>query len=459
MLRVRLFGGGRLLDGDAEIKLPSRHFTLPLLAYVLLQRGAAIPRRRLAFVLWPDESEEGALQHLRRNLHVLGKALPATSSDSPWLWVDAESVAWNQASDYEFDVADFERLRADAATLERASALYAGDLLEDVYDDWVVAERERLRRLHQADAIALLTAARSRRDFAAAAAHARRLLDDDPFREDVVRQLMAVRYESGDAAGAVAECDRFAQTLRAEMDAAPMPETLALREAIARGEAIAGAAPPAPARQLSAPAAPFVGRRRQLDALWDVWARVATGSGALAFVRGDAGIGKSRLVAELALRVEAAGGRVLLGTTSAPEREPLQCFSAALRGALPLLAALALPPRQLAVVADLVPELRAYRKGVPAGPVSERADERHALFEALAQTLSELGRPRPVLLVLEDVHLAGAATIDAVRAIVPRTARSPVLVVATFRPGDVARGHPLRGLERTFGGFTPPPNL
>jgi DNA-binding SARP family transcriptional activator len=60
------------------------------------------------------------------------------------------------------------------------------------------------------------------------------LLQADPWREDIVRGSMAVRYAGGDGAGVLAEFDRFARLLRAEMNASPMPETLVMREAIIR---------------------------------------------------------------------------------------------------------------------------------------------------------------------------------------------------------------------------------
>ncbi len=238
MLRVKLFGIGRVLDGDTEVKLRSRNWTLPLLAYVVLHRAETIPRWRLAFTMWPDETEESALQNLRRNLHLLMKALPRR--EKPWLLVDVENIAWNATSEFQLDVAEYERLRADPATLEEAVALYGGDLLEEVYDDWVTAERERMRQLYHTDLTALIVANRRRRAFGAAIYYARRLLAADAWREDTLRQLMAARYESGDAAGALAEFDRFAHLLRVEMNAEPMQETVALREAIARGVPIPG---------------------------------------------------------------------------------------------------------------------------------------------------------------------------------------------------------------------------
>ena len=187
MLRLKLFGAAQLFHGEAEIRLPSRGATLPLLAYLALHRAERISRSRLAFTLWPDEPEEVALHDLRRKLYLLLKALPPTPKAASWVLADADTIVWNDAAEYELDVAQFELLRREPATLEQAVTLYDGDLLEEIYDDWVAVERERLRGLFLADLSALIVANRSRRAFDAAARYAQRLLRADPWREDAVR--------------------------------------------------------------------------------------------------------------------------------------------------------------------------------------------------------------------------------------------------------------------------------
>jgi len=449
MLRARLFGSGRLLDGDAEIALPSRAWTLPLLAYLVLHRGELLSRRRLAFMMWPDEPEEAALQNLRRNLHRLVKALPAPSEGEPWIKIAGHNIAWNRSTPFECDVTEFERLRVEEATLERAVAAYSGEFLSDLHDDWIAAERERLRGLYHADLSTLVSAKRSQRAFPAAAKYARDLLASDPWHEAGVRALMAVRYDSGDAAGALEEFDVFTRRLHAEMNVMPMPETVALRAAIARGVSVSEAHEAVKTNARAKPVlSPFVGRHQELSALHDRWLRAAKGSGGIAFIRGEGGIGKSRLASQLALNAEAEGGRVLLGTTSLPERGPYQSLATALRDMLPLVAAIPLARPLLAAVADIVPELRSYVPGIPPALRLDAEGERDRLCDAFAQLLTALGRPRPVLLILEDLHRAGTATIEALAGILPRLSRASILVVVTYRPEGAGRTHPLRKLLR-----------
>ena len=125
-----------------------------------------------------------------------------------------------------------ERLSADTAKFAEAVKLYAGDLVEDIYDDWLIAHRERLRGLYFSDLGALIIQMRESRQFQRAIGYATQLLVSDPWREDVIRQLVACRYESGDAAGALAACDEFTKRLRRELAVEPMPETMAVRDAI-----------------------------------------------------------------------------------------------------------------------------------------------------------------------------------------------------------------------------------
>ncbi len=140
-----------------------------------------------------------------------------------------------------------------------------GDLLVEFYEEWIATERERLRQMYHADLGTLIVTHRGKREFATAMRYAQHLLAADPWHEDALRQLMSVRYEAGDAAGALAAFDQFAIRLRADMRTDPMPETVMLRDAIARSAPIAGVLAVAePALRHGAAPAPFVGRSEEL---------------------------------------------------------------------------------------------------------------------------------------------------------------------------------------------------
>src|SRR5262249_47838357 len=149
MLRIHLFGQLRLFVDDAPWKFAAPPKTAPLWASLLLHRGEQpLAREALAFSLWPDDPEPGARANLRRHLHQLQRALPPAPPDRPWLISEAASVRWNSTADFWLDVAEFERLSQVETSLSDAVALYAGDLLENIYDDCLFYDRERLRDLY-----------------------------------------------------------------------------------------------------------------------------------------------------------------------------------------------------------------------------------------------------------------------------------------------------------------------
>ncbi|HMA37374.1 MAG TPA: AAA family ATPase [Chloroflexia bacterium] len=457
MLRIHLLGPPYLERDGQPVKFAGLPRTWPLWAYLLLHRHHAVDRQTLAFTLWPDDSEPGARANLRRHLHDLQRRLPPAPPGAPWLLVDPRAVQWNPGADSWLDVAEFERLSAATQTLAAAVALYTGDLLQNVYDDWLFYERERLRDLYLSDLARLTLESRARREYPAAVAYARQWLAADPLREDALRQLLAVRYEAGDRNGALQDYDQFAQRLRAELGVDPMPETVAVYEAAtsnarlpnetARGEPTPGGGAPAPRLIL-----PFVGRDAELAQLRGWWSRAARGSGGVVLVGGQAGMGKTRLAAELAGQAEREDAHVLRGGTTFAEPAPYQAVVEALRTALPLLAALPLEPIWMAALASLVPELRT-RRGAPAAPWPPLAPldperERTRLFEALTRGLTSLARPRPLLLILEDLQWAGAATAGLIEFLARRVAHSALLILITYREEETPRTHPLRALRR-----------
>jgi len=410
--------------------------------------------------LWPDRPETGARANLRRHLHDLRRALPAGAAQAGWIVSDADTVQWNPAAEAWLDVAEFERASATGtpAGLAEAVALYRGDLFETLYDDWIFPERERLRNQYLSALNQLVAEHRARRDFPPAIAYAQRLLQHDPLRGDVVRQLVSLRYEAGDSAGALQDYKNFVRLLRTELGVEPTPELVMLRDAIIQNGPLPGAAPGTqasspvtPANVRSQPARlPLVGREPELEQLRAAWVRAARAPlrGGLVLIGGEAGVGKTRLSAELAQQAEDEGARVLSGATTPAEPLPYQAVAAALRSALPLVATLQIGPVWLAAVAVLIPELRARRPDLPLLPPLDVDREQTRLFEAVARVLAGLALPRPVLLILEDLHGAGAATMALLEFLARRATQHALLIVADFRDEQTSRAHPLRELRR-----------
>jgi ATP/maltotriose-dependent transcriptional regulator MalT len=178
----------------------------------------------------------------------------------------------------------------------------------------------------------------------------------------------------------------------------------------------------------------FVGRAAELELLEGALERAAAGRPSFAFVAGESGVGKMRLLRELEPRAHAREARVLLG----------QCLE--LAGAQIPYASLvaALRPLARGMGADAAAEL-------PAGARNTRAEEEPSarqgrLFEALLALLERLGRSGPVLLALEDIHWADGATRDFITFLVRSAREEPLCLVVTYRSDELHRRHPLRPL-------------
>ncbi len=421
-IRIALLGHPRVVsdDGSQEYALPRK--TLNVLAYLVLNRMRPPSRDTVAFTLFPEDDEETARNALRRNLFALIHALP---DGRRFIAADGERLAWNESAPAHVDVIAFE----EALRHERdadAIAEYAGQLLPTIYDEWATADRERLRDAYHAALSRTIAAQRSRREYDAATATAHRLLDDDPWREDIVRQLMAIRHEAGDRAGSLSAFERFAKLLRAELQTEPMNETLALRDAVLRGARLA-TSEPRRADSAAAVALPFVGRERALTRAQELWQSAADGRALVLFVVGEAGVGKSRFATELVRLAEREGGFILRGYTAAGgEGAPYEAFVEALH------------------------ETRSLFEGTSTAALSDDRAARLRLFETVRRRLSELSRQRPVVLVLEDLHWAGSATVELLDFVARRLHDAPLLIVATARSDDIPSAHPLHSARRNL---------
>jgi predicted ATPase/DNA-binding SARP family transcriptional activator len=418
------------------------------MCYLVLKRRAPVSRGAVTLAVWPDEDDATARAALRRELHRAVKALPEAGAE-PWILSDQNELRWNEAADVWIDLEEFEKLvnERDPECVREAVELYRGELLDGLEDEWVFADRERLRAANAGALARLLGTARSRHDYETAIGYAGRILTEDPFREDVVRTLISLRYESGDRAGALHEAERYAKLYRAELGVGLMPETEALRFSISRGEpsgseseGIGGS--DERQRRIAGFTPAFVGRAKEFQTAVGLWHRAMRGVGTTLFVTGEAGIGKSRLVEELALVAERQGGRVLAGHTSAPERLPYEAISTALGNAVPLLASVRADPATRGSLERIVPGLSPSPapRGVANGS-SDMERDQSRLFSSLSHYVSALARTRPLLLVLEDVHWARPSTLAALQALAIAAAKSRVLVVATMREESIGETH------------------
>jgi DNA-binding SARP family transcriptional activator len=447
-LRIRLLGELDLRHGQARVPPLGSARAESLLAYLLLHREAPQPRQRLAFLLWPDSSEPQARTNLRHLLHNLRRALP---DPDRFLEVTPRTLRWRDDAPFWLDVAAFEEgvARAEQAgqelpALAEAVGLYGGDLLPSSYDEWLLEERERLRRRYLEALERLAELLEAGREHARAITYAERLLREDPLREATYRLLMRLHDARGDRARALRAYHACAAALERELNVTPSVATRRAYEALLPSTA-APAAEPATGRTGALGRPPLVGRAAQRARLTNLW-RAAEGGGAqLVLVTGEPGAGKTRLVEELrswcaqrgAATAEArsypAEGALAYGPVVAWLR------SDALAGHLGRL-----DRAQLAELVRLLPELRSAAPDLPApAPPSDR-DQRRLLFEALTRAV--LASPGPLLLVADDLHWADRETLQFLHYLLRAQPEARLLVVATVRPEELDPQHPLHDL-------------
>jgi DNA-binding CsgD family transcriptional regulator len=182
---------------------------------------------------------------------------------------------------------------------------------------------------------------------------------------------------------------------------------------------------------------PLLGRARELGAVDRALDRLAAGGPAWLWARGEPGIGKTRLLDELAARARERGHLVLSGRGAEFERDiPFGLWVDALDDHVDALG----PDRVARLVGDRVAELSRVLPAVPApagAPAPTLHDERYRAHRAVRALLDALARGRPLVLVLDDVHWGDPASLELVAHVLRRPPRGAVLLALAFREGQV----------------------
>lgn len=229
-----------------------------LFCFLLLNRGRPHTRERLAAVLWPEAEAGQAKQYLRQTLWQLQSALDqAVESPGCLLTVDAEWISIDVSEKVWLDVAQFEAAYSEAQAvngglpdgeqarmLERAAALYRGDLLENWYQEWCLFERERLQNMYLAILDKLVAYYEDSQDYQAGIDCAMKLLHVDIAHERTYRRLMRLYYLAGDRTSALRQFQRCKRVLAQELGIAPSQRTLDLLEQIKQEQMLRSEQPP-----------------------------------------------------------------------------------------------------------------------------------------------------------------------------------------------------------------------
>jgi DNA-binding SARP family transcriptional activator len=450
-LSLQLFGGFQLRRDVRRLAVPARK-AQALLAYLALPAGRLGRRDTLTALLWGGVPDRQARQSLRQTVSRLRKVFRGARSAG--LVVEGETVSLDPAA-IDIDVVAFERLlrKGTPAALQEAAGLYRGPLLEGLhvaeapFEEWFRTERERLAELAQEALVKLLRRQLGRGPIEAAVHTAARLLALDPLQETVHRTLMRLYVRQGRRAAALRQYQVCVETLRKELGIEPDPQTQRLYRDILQRQARQPAGTPA----VAAPGPPLIGRETELGRL-RAWLREASrGHGRLVLLTGEAGIGKSRLLQELAMAGARQGVRILSGRAYEAEQIlPFRPWIDALRAGR-VLADLEDPSSRVLAwrneLARLFPELAG-----PGAPPPITPESHVRLFELVDELVARLASRQPVLLILEDLHWADEMSLRLLSFVGRHATPRSLLVLGTARDEELADAPLLRQILQDPGG-------
>jgi DNA-binding SARP family transcriptional activator len=251
MLRLRLFGTlCAAVDDDQggtqELVLTGR--PAGLLAFMALAQGRFFTRTELATALWSERADGVSAGCFNTVLWRLRRVLDATCVPAARLITSDHrgGLGLDPQTRLQLDVFAFQRLvepvlqkpldscrPEDVQALREGVQLYQGDVLAGFTDAWALRERERHRRLLLNALGRLIQLATLAGDWESGIQHAQTILDHDPLREDVHRELMRLYLHNGQRALALRQFEHCRAALKRELAIQPMRETQALYHDIA----------------------------------------------------------------------------------------------------------------------------------------------------------------------------------------------------------------------------------
>src|ERR671921_1122965 len=314
-VRVWLLGEFRVSVGtrtveEGEWRLRKAAALVKLLA---LAPGHHLHRERVMDVLWPEHGKRTAANNLSQALHAARRALGPddTQAASSYLASQGEQLVLCPGGGLWLDVGAFDEAAATArrsrepAAYRAALNLYAGELLpRDPYEEWAEVPREGLRQSFLALLVELGRLHEERGEYGAGIEALRRVVVEEPTREEAHMGLMRLYALGGRQAEALAQYARLEESLSRELGAGPQASSRVLREEIATGRFPPPHRPVGPPKgeifdpprhNLPAPRTSFVGRDRQI-----VEVKRALSMTRLLTLTGAGGSGKTRLALEVA---------------------------------------------------------------------------------------------------------------------------------------------------------------
>jgi DNA-binding SARP family transcriptional activator len=460
-----------------------------LLGYLVAEQRL-VAREFLAALFWPDEATSKGRSNLSRELYNLAQILPDC-------WeLDRQAAAFVPSPEVVVDTYTLLQLEAEERWQE-AAELLGGEFLEGLhlddnleFESWLLGERERWRGRTETVLTRVIEGHTRRGRYADALRHTQRLLQLAPWNENAHRQAMRLLAWTGQRGAALRQFETCKQAMWEELGVQPAGETAVLCEQIQAGEMDL---PPQLPTFLTEEAARhevdqphFVAREQELARLDTFLNEALAGQGRVILVTGSPGRGKTALLDAFARRAMEAHPNLLVASGSCtaysdvgdpylPFRDVMAMLSGdveakwdagaitrdharRLWAALPFvvqalldqgpnLLDLLVPGAALlsrAIVSEpadapWLPRLRAHVSRL--GMMSKEMEQSY-LFQQVTEVLRTVAQERPLLLILDDMQWADAASVSLLFHLGRRLvgADSRVLIACAYRPEEVAVG-------------------
>ncbi len=411
-LRLRL-SGACVLERDG-VPQPVGRRGAAMLAFLAVEGITA--RGRMAGLLWSEADEERSKQSLRQEVYRVNQFGAVVENDRHNLWLP---------SGLHSDLPQWNALEGDFA---------AGLDLDDEFEfvDWLSNTRELLRDQRLTHLDTEISRLETRGAYREAASLARRVIALEPMSEAAHTRYLKLAYLCDDRAAVRAGIQDLRRVLREELGVEPLPETLGLLHALETGtyKRAQSTRRTIPLSVLRPP--------RLVGGAWSI-AQSGITRGRAVFVIGDAGMGKTRLLHELAASRSALGGRILeIHCREAEQGLAYSGLTQAVRDSL-VLAQPDMPDLWKLELSRLIPEFKQNVNLMAAlSGSAEMLEARLRLLEAFTQYALALTAPGG-LIVADDLHWADSATLEWLAYAAPRLLKQGVGWLCSYRPLEASR--------------------
>lgn len=422
MLELRALGNAEIVTDKATLT-PSQEIVFASALYLILERKKRVSRTSLAEILWPKVDPATRSHRLRQTLLQLKKLGFPLRADNNTVGIRVDT-----------SLADVGGLHA----LEKGVLPSGGPVeflpgysprFSEPFRDWVDARRSELHSLSSQALLPVLREKRATGHWAEVEELARRSLTLDPLNESAVLSLAEASAMRGQKHEAVAILDRYLEEIGSRNSDIRLPATL-LRSRISE----AGQPNHQPVAEPG-----FIGREKELNQLTTYLAKAEKGCGSVSLILGDPGIGKSRLVLELARFAELQGVKVQrVACRHSDVDRPLSVFVDLVPQLRDLPGALGCSQETLVALKRLT-EFNGSETTPPAFDDLSGVDRsiRNALFDLLDALVDE----QCLLILVEDIHWLDRASAKIFAEMTEWATSRSLLVVFNARPGPSPLTH------------------